>query len=116
MNRKIGLAILIGSLLIAPGFVAASEHEHSLEQLVVETADSPADHTALAKHYRWKAAEAREEAARHEGMARSYGSQKRGALDQMGEHCRTLARNSRSSAAEFEALAKLHESQAKPAN
>lgn len=123
MRSKIKLAILLGALILSPGLsIAADEghppgHDgHSLEQLVIETADSPADHAALAKHYRAKAAEARAEASRHEKMSRSYYmGQKRGALDQMGRHCKKIAANSTSSAAEYDALADLHDAEAKKA-
>ena len=81
---------------------------------MVETADSPADHAALAKHYRAKAAEARAEASRHEKMAQSYRLwNKRTGMDPMGSHCKKIAANSASSAAEYDALADLHESEAK---
>lgn len=116
MRSKIKLAILLGALVISPGLSIAADEGHSLERLVIETADSPADHASLAMHYRAKAAEARAEAARHEKMAKSYYmGQKRGARDQMGSHCKKIAANSTSSAAEYDALAALHEAESKKA-
>jgi hypothetical protein len=123
MRSKIKLAILLGALILSPGLsIAADEghppgHDgHSLEQLVIETADSPADHAALAKHYRAKAAEARAEAARHEKMASTYYLwNKRTGVDQMGRHCKKIAANSMSSAAEYDALAELHDAESKKA-
>lgn len=114
MRSKIGLVILLGALVASPTLTFAADQGHSLEQLVIETADSPADHASLAKHYRAKAAEARAEASRHESMARSYYmGQKRGARDQMGSHCKKIAANATSSAAEYDALADLHEAESK---
>lgn len=115
MRSKIGLVILLGALVATPGLTFAADQGHSLEQLVIETADSPADHASLAKHYRAKASEARAEAAQHESMARSYAMQKHGAMDKMGSHCKKIAANSTSSAAEYDALADLHEAESKKA-
>ena len=69
MRSKTGLAFLLGALILSPGLAHADHHGHeghSLEQLVVEMAHTPADHAALAAHYRGKAAEARAEASNHE--------------------------------------------------
>ncbi len=118
MRSKIGLVILLGALVATPGLTFAADQGHSadhIEQFMVETADTPASHATLAKHYRAKAAEARAEAAQHESMARSYGMQKRGAMDKMGSHCKKIAANSTSSAAEYDALADLHEAESKKA-
>ena len=62
-------ALLAGALFLQPG-LAAADDSHSLEQLVIEMAKTPADHSALAKHYQAKAADARAEAAEHEAMAK----------------------------------------------
>jgi hypothetical protein len=114
MRSKIGLALLLGSLLLSPSLALAADEGHSLEQLVIETADTPAEHAALAKHYRAKAAEARAEASRHEGMARAYALKtKVGARSQMAEHCKKIAANSTATATEYDALAKLQEAEAK---
>lgn len=118
MRSKFGLAFLLGALVLSPGLALADDGGHaghaghSLEQLVVEMAHTPADHAALAAHYRSKAAEATAEASSHEKMARSYGMQKHGAKDQMQQHCTKIAASSRAIAAEYDSLAKLHEAEA----
>ncbi len=115
MRSKLGLAFLLGALVLSPGLALAGDDGHSLEQMVVEMAHTPADHAALAAHYRAKAAEARDEATRHEKMARTYGMQKMGAANQMGSHCKKIAANSTETAAEYDALAQLHEAESKKA-
>ena len=116
MRSKIGLAFLLGALALSPGLALADSHGHeghSLEQLVVEMAHTPADHAALAAHYRAKAAEARAEAASHEKMAHSYGLQKHGAADTMQKHCMKIAANNTAMAVEYDSLAQLHEAESK---
>jgi len=116
MRNKIGLAFLLGALILSPGLALADHHEkegHSLEQLVEKMAHTPADHAALAAHYRAKAAEARADAASHEKMAQSYGMQKHGAMDPMKRHCKKIAANSKANAAEYDSLAQLHEAESK---
>ncbi len=116
MRNTIGLALLLGALIFSPDVALADHHEkegHSLEQLVEEMAQTPADHAALAAHYRAKAAEARADASSHEKMAKSYGLQKHGAADPMKQHCKKIAANSRATAAEYDSLAKLHDEKAK---
>ena len=112
MSNKIGLALLVGFLALAPVMpAAAGEDSRSQDQIAIETAHTAADHAALAKQFRAKAAEARSDAAVHEAMARSYGLQKRGAMDQMGGHCKKIASNDMSNATEYDALAKLHDAE-----
>ena len=118
MRSKIGLAFLLGALALSPGLALAADdgHEgHSLEQVVVETAHTPAAHAALATHYSAKAAEARADALAHEKMAKAYAMQKRGAADKMGQHCKKISANSKASAAEYDSLAQLHEAESKKA-
>ncbi len=116
MRNKIGMAILLGIFALSPGLARAESHEgHSLEQLVVEMAHTPADHAALAAHYRAKAAEARADASEHERMAQTYSMRKEGALGKMGPHCKKIAANSMATAAEYDALAAFHETESKKA-
>lgn len=116
MLGKIGITLLLAALVLSPGLALAMEDthtEHSLEQLVEEMAHTPADHAALATHYRAKAAEARADAASHEKMAKSYALQKHGAADPMRAHCKKIAANSKATAAEYDALARLHDAESK---
>ena len=100
---------LIGLLTVPSSLALAQAADHSLEQVLVESAQTAAEHTALAHHFRAKAAEARAEATSHERMAHSY-SQRKG-LDQMQfqRHCKDLARSLNQQADSYDALARLHE-------
>ncbi len=115
MRNRIGLALLLGTLALSPGLALAEDAPPSLEQLVVEMADTPADHAALAKYYRGRAAEARAAATRHDGMGRAYGGGKLMQRMQGQEHCKRLSAENTTIAQEYEALAKLHEEEAKKA-
>jgi hypothetical protein len=115
MKTRIGTALLLGalSLYLSPALAAADEN-HAIEHLVIETASTPAQHTALAKHYRAKAEDARAEARSHEEMAKSYGRHaKLVQVAEMQRHCKKLSELSNATAAEYDALAKEHEAAAK---
>lgn len=114
--RRIAVALLFGTLVLSPGISLADEELPSLEQLVVEMADTPEQHAALARYYRAKAADARAEVARHEGMAGSYArrGKKTGVQQQkMQKHCKELSASYSAMAGEFDGLARLHDEQAK---
>ena len=113
MRNRIAGSLLIGALALTPGL--ASAEDPSVEQLLVDMAQTPADHTALAKYYRGKAAAERAEAATHQTMSRSYGGGKMAQRQQMEDHCKKIAEQNSAMAAEYEALAKLHEEAAKKA-
>lgn len=106
-------AALAALLLVTPGLATADDGEHSLEQLVVEMAESPSQHAALAAHYRSKAEAARSEGQRHERMGKSYMRGKATERSAMRQHCRDIAKQQKSLAAEYDALAKLHEDESK---
>ena len=113
MRIRIGEALLIGALVLAPGFAMAEESGASIEQLLVDMAHTPADHAALAKYYRGKAADARAAAATHQSMSKSYGGGKMTQRAQMEGHCKNISQQNTATAAEYEALAKLHEEESK---
>jgi hypothetical protein len=115
MPTKLGTVFLLGSLALAPGVARADGAAHSLEQVLVESADSPADHAALANHFRAKAAEARQDAKLHQHMARSYAGGKMMEREQMRKHCEKLAADDEAIAAEYDELAKVHDAEAKKA-
>jgi hypothetical protein len=93
---------------------SAVADDSGLEQILAETASTPAQHQALAKYYRAKAADAKAEAASHRTMAKSYASGASIPLaKQRAEHCEKIAKLSDDQAAEYEKLAASHESQAK---
>jgi len=112
MMKRTGTDLLAGALFLQPGLAAADE-SHSLEQLVIEMAKTPADHSALAKHYQAKAADARAEAAEHEAMAKSYAAGKLADRVQMQDHCKKLSAQYTALATQYDDLAKLEEAAAK---
>jgi len=113
MQTRIALTVLAGALALSPALALADEGSHSLEQLVVEMADTPSDHAALASHYRAKAAAARAEAAKHESMGRTYSGGKFFQRTAMQSHCKKIAADNAAVATEYEELAKLHEEESK---
>lgn len=122
MPTRLAAALLLGVLALAPGLATAQE-THSLEQVLVENAKTPAEHQALASHYRAQAAEARAEASEHDKMARTYKPPQEikmnwGTVQQrqkMADHCKRISQQSQANAEDYEALAKLHDEEAKNA-
>jgi hypothetical protein len=114
MRAWILASSLMAGLALTPG-ASFGEEPKSVEELVVEMADTPADHASVAAFYRAKAADARATAQRHKSMARAYGGGKLNTRIQMRGHCDRLTEQNEAIAAEYEALAKLHEDLAKPA-
>lgn len=112
MMKRTATALLAGALFIQPGLAAAGE-SHSLEQLVIEMANTPAEHAALAKHFQAKAADARAAAAEHEQMAKAYGGGKLTHRAQMEDHCKKLSAQYTALATQYDDLAKLEEAAAK---
>ena len=123
MRSKIGVALVLGTLALAPGSVRAADQGPSLEQVVVEMANTPAEHAALASYYRSKAYEARAEAREHDSMAKTYSpgtGQKTtwGTVQErqkMADHCKKLAQQNETMAQDYDELAKLHDEAAKKA-
>ncbi|MBM4382773.1 MAG: hypothetical protein FJ091_05325 [Deltaproteobacteria bacterium] len=108
MAKKIAAFVLLAGLAAVPAWVRAEEAP-SLEALVVEMADSPSEHAAVAQHFRAKAAEARAQARRHESMGRAYGGGKLGTRTQLKGHCSRLVEQFNAAASEYDELAKLHD-------
>ncbi len=118
MHHRTATALVLGAALTAfpsllPGSTQADEEPVSVEELVVEMANTPGDHAAVAKYFRAKAAEARAEANRHRSMGRVYTGGKLHHRSQMESHCRKLTAQSNAMADEYDALAKLHDEEAK---
>jgi hypothetical protein len=112
--RKIAVALVLGFLAFSPRIAVAQTHEHYLEELAIEGADTPAEHEALAAHYRAKAADARAEAKRHEAMAKSYGRMAKPVQKgMMQQHCEKLAEDAKDEVTQYDGLAKAHEDEAK---
>ena len=110
---------LIRTLMVGLAIVAAPiagtawANDSALEQVLAETATTPAAHLALGKYYRAKAVDARAEAENHRSMLRSYSGTSMPMAKQRAEHCNKLASLSDAEAAEYEKLAASHEAQAK---
>jgi hypothetical protein len=115
MRHTFVVALLLGSLALAPGFAGAQQESGSLERLVVEMAETKAEHQALASYYTEKAAEARALASRHEAMGRAYLGGKGMNKQAFTSHCQRLSEQQQAMAKEYDALAKLHEDEAKKA-
>jgi hypothetical protein len=112
MMTRIAVALAFGALALSPALSQAEEDSHPLEQLAVETAQTPAQHIALAQHYREEAREARDSMHRHERMARSYAGGKSARKVPMERHCKSLAEKYAEMSEEYDALAKLHQEEA----
>jgi hypothetical protein len=109
------LHVLVFALaLIVPAAVVTGGDHGSLEQLVVESADTPQEHEALARYYADKATHMREMAQRHRDMGEAYGGTKITQRQRMQDHCNALAADFEKAAGDFDALAKEHEAAAKP--
>jgi hypothetical protein len=114
MRLTIATALACGALALAPGLAAAAD-EPSLEQLVVEMAQTPAQHAALARYYQGKAEQARAEARSHEQMSRSYTAGKLTEQQAMRRHCQDIAERYTGIAKDYDDLAKMHEAESKKA-
>lgn len=109
------LAILGGLALALALYTTSADEAHAdtqhLEHLMVENADTPAEHAALARYYRMKAADAKALAQEHRAMAKSYRG-KPGEVRKMEKHCDRIAQLNDDLAARYEDLAKGEEAAA----
>lgn len=104
----LALASAVG--LAIPGPASAVE---SLEEALVQFADTPAEHQALADYYKSKAADARASAAEHRKMGKTYSGQKAQQMQAMAAHCEKLAAAQDALAQQFDELAAGHLAMAK---
>ena len=106
---------LLAAALLAPLSPTAAaqpppEADTELEQVLAGSADSTAEHEALARHYRARAANARERAEAHRWMATHYGGSLEPAIAaKQQQHCAGLARAYDGQARVFDQLAQAHE-------
>ena len=110
MKSKTISTALLTALLSVP--VISLAQDHTIDHLVIEMANTPEEHRGVAQHYTMKAEEAREDARRHEGMARVYAGQRNPRPDGR-QHCEALAKKYQEIATEYDALAKFHEEQSR---
>jgi len=105
-----------GLLALAPAAAwaqtPASTTQH-LEHLMIDNADTPAEHQALARYYRMKAADAKSLAEEHRAMAKSYTQGKPGEVAAMKKHCDKIATLNEELAGQYEELAKGEDAAAK---
>ncbi len=115
MRRTIAMLTAGFVLALAPAAVwaqtPATTTQH-LEHLMVENADTPAEHQALARYYRMKAADAKSLAQEHREMAKRYRG-KPGEVRNMRKHCDRIADLNEELAAQYESLAKGEDAAAK---
>ena len=116
MKSTIALTLL-AAILAAPSAsqaqAPAPAQQHDIEHLVIEMANTAQEHQAVAQHYRMKAQEARDEAARHQDMGRAYAARRSSTPQQGRQHCENIAKQFESIAGEYDELAKLHDTLSK---
>ena len=111
--RSLRIAAAIASALAFFGVPAFGQGAHDLEQVLIESADTPSEHQALAAHFRAKADAARSEAKEHRSMAESYGGTKLVIAAAQRKHCNDLAASLEAQAKSYDELAAAHEAEAK---
>jgi hypothetical protein len=109
------LRVLCVALSLAvPAAPAVAAGDHDLEEMAVESASTPAQHQALAAHFKGRAEAARKEAARHRAMGKAYSGGRMARSPQPpSTHCTKLADMFDAQATEYDALAAAHEAEAK---
>lgn len=113
MKRLMAIGAASALLALAPMGAAAqsdtdTDTEEYLEQQMIQQADTPAEHEALAHYFGLKAAEANALADRHRAMGRRYAQMPR-PLPAMKQHCDRLVELNQELAAEYVKLAAEHE-------
>jgi hypothetical protein len=113
-----GVAFLALAAFALPVFPArAADDADFLKQ--VQSAKTPAEHEAIAKHYDADAAQATASAAMHRKMGEAYKGQaatssgKGAGISAMPGHCESLAKNYDAEAEHFKSMAQTHRDLAK---
>ena len=112
MRRFVPFALAL-VLVSGPLAARAADAAADLEQVLVESATTPAQHAALARYYGDKSAAAAKEAERHRAMGKSYSGAKMVEVARMKEHCEKLSALYDDQAKQFDMLAKEHAALAK---
>jgi hypothetical protein len=109
------LRVLVLGVVVAavPIVLVARADDQAIIEVLIESANTPAQHQALADYYKGKAAEAKKEAEMHRSMAKTYSGQKYVIAMAQMDHCNKLASLLDSEAAEYEQLATAHAGAAK---
>ena len=101
--RRLARVFIVTTALVGGTAVFAQSGSLDVVEVLVESASTPAQHQALANHFRAQAEEARQQAEKHRNMARRYGTTKNGANQK--PHCEKLAANYDEVAIQNDALA-----------
>ena len=120
-TRYLHATVLAAALLaVAPLSNAAEakpaqtmEHQHDVTILhLVETAQTSADHEAIAKRLDEEATQLEKQAGQHERLAKQYhrgqGVPPKGNAASLASHCDALTKNLKASATDARAMAQLH--------
>jgi hypothetical protein len=115
-KTRLALVLVSGTLALAPGFAAAANESSAIEQLAIDTAQTTAEHAAVAGYFRAKAAEARAEARRHRSFANTYVGGKGAQRASFQLRHRNLAEDLEAMAMEYEEMARMHDEEAAKAS
>jgi hypothetical protein len=107
-------AVAVLLVISVAGLAVGDEGYHADLTAKIAAAKTAKDHEGIAAEYAKQAAEAKEEAARHDKMGASYTGAAREKLH-LEEHCRAIADGYRRTAKEFEQMAEAHRTLAKEA-
>ena len=113
-----GVALLALAAFALPVFPARAANDADMLKQV-QSAKTPADHEAIAKHYDAEAAAATQSAATHRKMGESYKGQaasssgKAAGISAMPGHCESLAKNFDAESEQFKSMAQTHRDLAK---
>lgn len=120
-TRYLHTAVLAAALLVVAPLGATAEekpaqtmeHQHDVTILhLVETAQTSADHEAIAKRLDEEATQLDKQAAQHEHLAKQYrlghGVPPKGNAAGLANHCNSLTKNLKASATDARAMAQLH--------
>lgn len=121
LTRSLHAALLAAALLAVPPLGSTAEetpaqtmeHQHDVTILhLVETAQTSADHEAIAKRFEDEATQLDKQAAQHERLAKQYhrgqGVPPKGNAAGLANHCDRLTKNLKASATDARAMAQLH--------
>lgn len=100
----LGVAVALALVPAGAWSDTAKTATQHLEHLMVENADTPAEHAALARYYRMKASDARSTAEEHRAMAKRYRG-KPGEVRNMKKHCDRIAELNDEVATQYDSLA-----------
>jgi len=111
------LGLALGATSLIQGVPPKKETNAKMIKMI-ETAKTPADHKAIADHYKAEAAQAAAKAAEHEQMEAAYKKSGFGTVAKTPnapgtvEHCNNLAKSYKAMAEDLTALAKEHDAMA----